>query len=94
MFAATGVRPIIYTNPNFWQTSMADTDWFARNGYPILFIAHWTTASEPTVPAASWGGNGWTFWQHSSTGAVPGIGGPVDLDRFRGTSFPSSLLMP
>lgn len=94
VFAATGVRPIIYTNTNFWQTSMADTDWFARNGYPILFIAHWTTASEPNLPAGSWGGSGWTFWQHSSTGTVPGISGAVDLDRYRGASFPPSLLIP
>ena len=41
--AATGVRPIIYTTPKFWSTSMADTDWFARNGYSVLWIAHWTT---------------------------------------------------
>ena len=50
--------------PGFWQTSMADTDWFARNGYPVLFVAHWTTATAPNVPASSWAGNGWTFWQH------------------------------
>ena len=92
--AATGVRPIIYTNPNFWSTSMADTDWFARNGYSVLWIAHWTTASDPLVPAGSWGGNGWTFWQHSSSGSVPGISGPVDLDRYHGTSLPSSLFVP
>jgi lysozyme len=94
VYAATGVRPIIYTNANFWRTSMGDTAWFAENGYPVLFIAHWTTASEPTLPAGSWGGNGWTFWQHTSTGSVPGITGPVDLDRFRGGSFPPSLLVP
>lgn len=92
--AATGLRAIIYTNPSFWQTSMADTEWFARNGYPVLWIAHWTTASQPTVPAVDWAGNGWTFWQHSSMGAVPGISGAVDLDRFRGASFPSWLLVP
>lgn len=92
--AATGFRPTIYTNANFWRTSMADTDWFARNGYPVLFIAHWTVASEPTLPAGSWGGNGWTFWQHTSKGSVPGITGDVDLDRFRGSSFPPSLLVP
>jgi len=92
--AATGVRPTIYTNPSFWSSSMANTDWFARNGYRVLWIAHWTTASQPTVPANGWGGNGWTFWQHSSTGTVPGISGAVDLDRFNGTSLPASLLVP
>ena len=92
--AATGVRPIIYTNVNFWSTSMADTDWFARNGYTVLWIANWTTATAPTVPAGNWGGSGWTFWQHSSTGTVPGISGPVDLDRFNGSSLPASLFVP
>jgi len=92
--AATGVRPIIYTNPNFWTTSMADTDWFARNGYSVLWIANWTTAPQPAVPAGNWGGNGWTFWQLSSTGTVPGISGAVDLDRFNGSSFPASLFVP
>jgi GH25 family lysozyme M1 (1,4-beta-N-acetylmuramidase) len=92
--AATGVRPVIYTNPNFWSSSMANTDWFARNGYSVLWIANWTTASQPSVPAGSWGGNGWSFWQHSSTGAVAGITGAVDLDRFNGSSLPSSLFVP
>jgi lysozyme len=92
--ATTGVRPIIYTNPNFWSTSMADTDWFARNGYPVLWIAHWTTATAPTVPAGGWGGSGWTFWQHSSSGTVPGISGAVDLDRSNGLSLPTSLFVP
>jgi lysozyme len=92
--ATTGVRPIIYTNPNFWSTSMADTDWFARNGYPVLWIAHWTTASQPTVPAGGWGGIGWTLWQHSSGGSVPGITGPVDVDRFNGSSLPATLFVP
>ena len=92
--ASTGVRPVIYTTPNFWSNSMANTDWFARNGYSVLWIAHWTSASQPTVPAGNWGGSGWTFWQHSSTGTVPGISGPVDLDRFDGTSLPAALLVP
>ncbi|HYH91636.1 MAG TPA: GH25 family lysozyme [Candidatus Saccharimonadales bacterium] len=92
--SATGVRPIIYTNASFWSTSMANTDWFARNGYTVLWIAHWTTASQPNVPAGGWGGKGWTFWQYSSTGTVPGIDGPVDLDRFNGASLTSSVLVP
>ena len=51
-------------------------------------------ASQPAVPAGGWGGNGWTFWQHSSTGTVPGISGAVDLDRFNGSSLPASLFVP
>jgi lysozyme len=92
--AATGVRPIIYTTPKFWSTSMADTDWFAKNGYSVLWIAHWTGSSQPWVPAGGWGGNGWSFWQVSSTGTVPGISGAVDLDRFNGSSLPASLFVP
>ncbi len=92
--AATGVRPTIYTNPKFWATHMVDTDWFAKNGYSVLWIAHWTGSSEPWVPAGGWAGNGWSFWQYSSSGTVPGISGPVDLDRFNGPSLPASLFVP
>ena len=92
--SATGVRPIIYTTPKFWSTSMADTDWFATNGYTVLWIANWTTASQPAVPAGGWAGNGWSFWQHSSSGVVPGISGAVDLDRYNGSSLPLSLFVP
>jgi lysozyme len=92
--AATGIRPIIYTNPTFWSTSMVDTDWFARNGYSVLWIANWTTASQPAVPAGYWGGSGWSLWQYSSVGSVPGISGAVDLDRFNGSSLPASLFVP
>jgi lysozyme len=94
VWAGTGVRPIIYTNPNFWSTAMANTDWFARNGYTVLWIANWTTASAPTVPADNWAGTGWSFWQHTSTGVVPGISGLVDLDRFNGSSLPGWLFVP
>jgi GH25 family lysozyme M1 (1,4-beta-N-acetylmuramidase) len=72
---------------------MGNTAWFAANGYPILWIAHWTTADAPTLPASNWGGYGWSFWQYTSSGVVPGIGGRVDLDRYRSQDF-SPVLIP
>ena len=63
---------MIYTSPAFWKNNMGDTQTFAAAGYRTLWIAHWTTAAVPTVPAANWGGNGWTFWQYTSTGRWPG----------------------
>jgi lysozyme len=90
---ATGVKPLIYTTPRFWIRSMANADWFARNGY-ALWLAHWTTAAEPFVPAATWGGEGWVLWQTSSAGSVPGIAGRVDLDRFAGPTLTSDVLVP
>jgi lysozyme len=91
--AATGARPIIYTNASFWATSMANTDWFARAGYR-LWVASWTSSSQPTMPAGNWAGAGWTFWQHTSSATVPGITGPIDADRFAGSSIPSFLSVP
>jgi GH25 family lysozyme M1 (1,4-beta-N-acetylmuramidase) len=85
VFARTGVKPLIYTSPNFWLANMGNTRWFADHGYP-LWIAHWGV-SAPSVPADNWGGNGWTFWQWTSTGHVAGIVGNVDRDRFRGSSL-------
>lgn len=92
--SALGVKPMIYTSPNFWSTYMGNTTQFADGGYKILWIAHWTSASQPTVPANNWGGNGWTFWQYTSSGTVSGISGNVDLDRYNGTTLASSLFIP
>jgi GH25 family lysozyme M1 (1,4-beta-N-acetylmuramidase) len=81
-----GIRPMIYTSPNFWKTYMGDSRALADAGYKTLWIAHWGV-SAPTVPASNWGGHGWTFWQYSNCGTVPGIGGCVDLDRYNGTDL-------
>lgn len=78
-----GVKPMIYTSPSFWVERMGNTRWFADNGNR-LWIAHWG-AAEPRVPAANWGGRGWTMWQVSDCAKVAGINGCVDVDRFRGT---------
>lgn len=81
----TGLRGIIYTSPSFWSNRLGNTAAFANQGY-TLWLAHWTTGT-PTVPGANWGGQGWTFWQYTSSGTVAGIGGRVDLDRFKYTDF-------
>ena len=81
-----GVKPMIYMSPHFWRTNLRDTRWFADNGYDVLWIAHWHV-SAPLPPAENWGGKGWTFWQYTSDGRVPGISGRVDLNRYRYGSF-------
>lgn len=81
-----GVRPIVYTSPNGWATRTGDTTAVVEAGYTVLWVAHWGVES-PRVPAEDWGGYGWTFWQYTDCGTVPGISGCVDLDWYRGTAF-------
>lgn len=85
VYARTGSKPMIYTSPNFWRYRMANTTWFANNGYRV-WIAHWNVSS-PTVPAYDWSGRSWSVWQYTSCGSVSGIGGCVDVDRFNGSSL-------
>jgi GH25 family lysozyme M1 (1,4-beta-N-acetylmuramidase) len=81
-----GVKAMIYMSPSFWQNNLNNTRWFADNGYDVLWIAHWHVEI-PAPPAENWGGKGWTFWQYTSDGLVPGISGRVDLNRYRYGSF-------
>jgi hypothetical protein len=74
---------MIYTSPSFWKNHMGDSQALADAGYKTLWVAHWGV-SAPAVPARNWGGRGWTFWQYTSDGTVPGIAGRVDLDKFNG----------
>lgn len=76
---AVGDWPAIYTSPSFWSTHLANSAFAANLGCP-LWVAHWGVTS-PTVPASNWGGHGWSAWQYSNYGTVPGISGRVDLDR-------------
>jgi GH25 family lysozyme M1 (1,4-beta-N-acetylmuramidase) len=92
IYVRTGARGVIYTSPTFWQNAMGDTTWFAANGYRSLWVAHWTGGGPASVPGGNWGGSGWTFWQYTSSGVVPGISGRVDLDRFNGLDFTSVIM--
>lgn len=79
--ARLGAMPIIYTNASSWQ-ALANTTEFARAGSP-LWVADWS-ARKPAVPARNWGRRGWSVWQFTSSGRLPGINGRVDMNRLRG----------
>jgi GH25 family lysozyme M1 (1,4-beta-N-acetylmuramidase) len=84
--ASLGVKPVIYTSPNFWQFRMGDTTAFADAGYKLA-IASWGGTPTPVVPAQDWGGLGWTFWQTSTCGHVTGVPGCVDSEVFNGADL-------
>jgi GH25 family lysozyme M1 (1,4-beta-N-acetylmuramidase) len=73
-----GRKPMIYTNATSWAAT-GNTAEFAKARYP-LWVAQWGV-SHPTVPASNWAGRGYSVWQFTSSGRVPGISGRVDMDR-------------
>lgn len=81
-----GLRPMVYTSPNGWENRTGDTTAVADAGYTVLWVAHWGVDA-PRLPADDWAGYGWTFWQYTSDGTVPGIEGRVDLDVFNGPAL-------
>jgi len=70
-------RPLIYASPSFWQRLPASE----IEQKADLWIAEWEI--EHPGKMGSW--PGWSFWQYTSRGAVPGIAGSVDLNRFNGS---------
>jgi GH25 family lysozyme M1 (1,4-beta-N-acetylmuramidase) len=78
--ARLGAVPIIYTNASSWR-ALGNTLEFARAGSP-LWVADWGTR-KPAVPARNWGRQGWSVWQFTSSGRLPGINGRVDMNRLR-----------
>ncbi|MDO7869409.1 GH25 family lysozyme [Nocardioides jiangxiensis] len=73
-----GRTPIVYTGPSFWDSAVGSTSY---GGYP-LWIAHYTTATSPRLPA---GWTSWKMWQYTSKASVPGISHVVDRNYFNGT---------
>jgi lysozyme len=86
-----GLKPMIYTNKDFWRSHMGDTTEFADAGYP-LFVASWD-ALTPQVPADNWGGRGWTLWQTTKCGQVRGITGCIRTDVYDGINL-KALAIP
>lgn len=75
--AATGVKPIIYTGKYFWNDNVGSS---AFSSYALWVASYGVSAPDTPNPWSTW-----KFWQYSSSGSVPGIGGGVDVDRFDGT---------
>ena len=92
IYARTGVEPFVYTSPLFWKRRLGDSTSAAAAG-TRLWIAHWTSNSKPTVPAANWNGLGWKFWQWTDCVAVPGVKHCSDGDRMNGTN-PAAVAIP
>lgn len=72
---------VIYTSPSFWNSCTGS--WNGMAAKSPLWVAHWTTAAGPTLPG---GFSAWTVWQYTSTGAVSGVSGNVDRDKFNGAT--------
>ncbi|HEY8396594.1 MAG TPA: glycoside hydrolase family 25 protein [Flavihumibacter sp.] len=70
-----GVKPIIYTNVDFYNRHLKDE----FDDYP-LWVAHYLQKDRPRIA------RNWAFWQYSETGRVDGINGPVDFNVFNGDS--------
>jgi len=64
-----GRKPMIYTNATSWSAT-GNTREFAKAKYP-LWVAEWGV-SRPGVPALNWAGHGYSVWQYTSSGSVPG----------------------
>ena len=93
VFARTGVEPFVYTSPLFWKRNLGNSTAAAAAGTP-LWIAHWTKASQPLVPAQNWNGDGWTVWQWTNCLAVKGLKHCADGDRMNGANPTAVAIAP
>ena len=77
--ADTGVTPIVYTSPSFFDSTLGGPAGFSS--FPI-WIANWMVSC-PYIPTA-W--STWHLWQDTDSVTVPGITGAPDGDEFNGTT--------
>src|SRR5512139_2059776 len=85
----TNKSQMIYTSAYWWNAHVVRNDWAKQH---LLWIAHYTTAAQPAIPA-DWGAinnpKTWTLWQWSAGGNDLGArygaqSDDIDLDRFNG----------
>jgi lysozyme len=71
-----GHRPIVYTTVDFHRDTdigyLRDTEFWFRS-----------VANHPSV---TYPGRNWSFWQYTSTGVIPGVSTPVDINVFAGSA--------
>ncbi len=80
-----GIKPIIYTNVDFYNRYLKDL----FDDYP-LWVAHYLRKDRPRIART------WAFWQYSESGSVNGIRARVDFNVFNGdsTDFENLLIQP
>ena len=71
-----GKRPIIYTTVDFHRENLA-----GHFGDYHFWVRSVAAHPEKIYPARRW-----AFWQYTSTGVVPGIGGGTDINVFAGSA--------
>ena len=80
--AGTGIKPIIYSNVDFYEKYLAG--YFDE--YPF-WAAHYLQPGKPRIDRS------WSFWQHNETGRVNGILAKVDFNVFNGDSTEFNQLL-
>ncbi|MCB0525338.1 MAG: glycoside hydrolase family 25 protein [Lewinellaceae bacterium] len=78
------VKPILYTNKDFYKRFFAKNEAFKDY---LFWIAHYHVADLEMPDDGNW-----HFWQHSDRGNVNGINEPVDFNVFNGDSIKLSKL--
>jgi GH25 family lysozyme M1 (1,4-beta-N-acetylmuramidase) len=68
----------IYTSRSRWHEIMGGAYLTDRK----LWVAHYTTASQPLMPV---GFDSYWLWQHTSSGRLDGYAGNLDMNRFGGS---------
>ncbi len=82
-----GIRPIIYTNPNFWNRYIHP--YFNNKEYKYqLWVATYRTEN-PILPK---GWDTWFFWQYSDRGTFKNLFGPYDMNLYNGSFIDEILL--
>lgn len=73
-----GRAVMIYTSRHMWDFLTGNSPIIAA--FP-LWVAHWTTASSPTLPV---GASDWVLWQYTNSYKLPGISTGYDANRYNG----------